>query len=408
MNKASSALALVAACAIFAHGTASAYAKPDHARSGSKSTPTTSVDDTAGSTEDNTAGSTVDNTAGSTVDTTASLSTSTTYVDDTHASIAGSVVALPGQDYGYTRYKYDRSKNSATETIDARLATFHIANSKNSNPTESQPCSVGTLPTQTYPVQIYNADNARFVGGLVIGHVPQSSDWRYTYCNSQALFYKYALNGSFDGVRITSSWDTFGEDSSSGTFNIMNNWATGVRDDFYENDSYRPGTVDDNLVDGTFQFLSMAGSSDSSSASRTIPVTGNVVRIKASLYKGTPYFGAILKGNSYSQRMDFRNNVIAVDAPTGSTWSSYWSGSWSKMSGSCSNNLFLWMSDRAIPSSVGTIPACFTVLKGAEARAKWAAVKQNWINCHPKLRRESTDPVSRPAECKANTFGGYT
>lgn len=362
MSKKSFALAAVAASAIFVHGTASSY-----------------------------------------------QTTPSAYVDDTHQSIvnSGTEIRLPGQDYGYNRYRYSASANGKGEAIDARLSTFHIANSKNANPTTAADCTVGSLPTQTYPVQVYNADHVRFVGGLVIGHVPQNSDWRPTYCNSQALFYKYAVNGSFDGVRITSSWDTFGEDSSSGTFNIMNNWATGVRDDFYENDSYRPGAVDDNLVDGTFQFLSMAGSDCSTCTSRVVDVTGNVVRIKASLYKGSPYFGAILKGNSSSAKMNFRNNVIAVDAPSGSTWSGYWSGSWSKMSGTCSNNLFLWMADRAIPSSVGTIPSCFTVLKGAEARAKWAEVKQNWINCHPKVRRESSDPISRPAECKV-TFGGYT
>ena len=84
-----------------------------------------------------------------------------------------------------------------------------------------------------------------------------------------------------------------------------------------------------------------------------------------------------------------------------------WERSWSKIE-DCSNNLFLWLSDQPISSSVPLPPACFTVLTGAEARAEWARAKQNWIDCHPNVARTPNDPVSNPEQCVANSFGGYS
>ena len=48
------------------------------------------------------------------------------------------------------------------------------------------------------------------------------------------------------------------------------------------------------------------------------------------------------------------------------------------------------------------------VLTGEEARAEWVRAKKNWIDCHPKVSRMPTDPVSNPEQCVANSFGGYS
>lgn len=340
------------------------------------------------------------------------------YIDDTHSTLtSGITVATLSGNHGYNRYQYETSADGKALALDTRQAVFNVANSKNSNPTYDFDCSEGTLPVNMYPLNVYSADLTAIVGGYINSLVPLQSDWEPTYhgslasCNSAAIHYKYASGGTVDGVRITGAWDAVRMAVDSPNLVLKNSWISDVRDDILENDYLYSAVVKDTLVDGTFQGISLR-STDSSApdaSSKVVTISGAVIRIQNYLYKGNQYFGALFKGSTVAPSNKIHNSVIAVSAAPGSaTWNSYWSLTWSKTI-ECSNNVFLWMSDAPIPSALTLPPSsCFKIYKGQEAINIWNNAKTNWINCHPKVLRKATDPVSDVSQCQAGTYGGYT
>jgi hypothetical protein len=331
------------------------------------------------------------------------------YVDDTHEVLQSGInIKTVSGPFGYDGYRFSESTNGEQLALDARNASFIVANSKNPNPTDDFDCDMGSNPLNLYPFRVYDADNTWVVGGIINGEIPQESDWSPSYCNSGAVIFKRADNPTVDGIRITSAWDAIRPSDNSKGLTVKNSWLSNVRDDAVENDFFLPLVFEDNLVDGAFQGISInSGSNNLAATGATIEVYGNVIRIREYLYKGRQQYGALFKNETNSPQSVIHDTVVAVDYKGGNTWSKYWDKSWSKIE-TCSNNLFLWLSDQPIPSSVPLPPACFKVLTGAEARAEWAQSKQNWIDCHPNVARTPTDPVSNPEQCVANTFGGYS
>lgn len=331
------------------------------------------------------------------------------YFDDTFDSLdAISDVNIVNGSFGYERYQFEEPADGDPLALDARNADFTVSNSRNSNPTSSADCDVGTSPVNPYPLNVYDADFTAVVGGIIYSDVPQESDWEPTYCNSAAVHFKYASNGIVDGIRITGAWDAIRMESGSPELTVRNSWISDVRDDILENDHFYSAVFEDNLVDGAFQGISVhSGGSIGDSSSEVVVLSGNVIKIREYLYKGGQQFGALFKAESEAPSKEIHDTVVAVEFNGGSTWSHYWDESWSKIN-SCSNNLFLWLSDAAIPSAVGSPPSCFTVVRGQEARDLWQQAKENWINCHPLVARAAGDPQSETAQCIADTFGGYS
>ncbi|TIT62186.1 MAG: hypothetical protein E5W63_09505, partial [Mesorhizobium sp.] len=97
---------------------------------------------------------------------------------------AGKEFVLAG-DYGFEQQSIRNLQPGAT--INARNASFTVANSRNRDPNAAMGCDEGPLPVNRYPVVIRNCPGVRFVGGRFDGQVPLTSDWRDTYCNSAAL-----------------------------------------------------------------------------------------------------------------------------------------------------------------------------------------------------------------------------
>lgn len=339
----------------------------------------------------------------------------TAYIDDTHSSLlSGATILKLSGNYNYSAYNHSLAADGKALTIDMREANFILANSKNSNPTSAYDCTQGSLSTNLYPIQIKaGADYVGIVGVFISGIVPQETDWSATYCNSAAIsFRESAINGYIDGVRVTEAWDAIRQSEGSDNLSVKNSWFSGVRDDFVENDFRLNFNFIDNLVDGSFQGISIRPSSSNTVAdasNKIVKVSGSVIRIRSHIYKGSLEFGALFKTTSSgAPKSAVYNTVLAVDPGTGASLSSSnWINSWKDMS-SCGNNLFLWMSDRSIPSEVGTIPSCFTVIKGQAAVDAYNKAKKNWIDCHPKVPRSTNDPASDFSQCRANEFGGYT
>jgi hypothetical protein len=331
------------------------------------------------------------------------------YHDDTHAILDSGVTnKVVSGSFGYERYQFDEPADGKPLALDTRNAEFQVANSANPNPTTAFDCNQGTDPVNHYPLNVYDADFTAVVGGLINGEVPQESDWEPTYCNSAAVNFKYAPSGTVDGIRITSAWDALRMSSDSANLTIKNSWISNVRDDVLENDLFFSAVFEDNLVDGTFQGISVHSGGDILVMPLdTVVVSGSVIRIREYLYKGGQQFGALFKNESSSPASRIYDTVVAVDYKGGRTWKGYWEKSWSKIE-DCSNNLFLWLSDSPIPSSIPSPPSCFKVLTGDQARDAWAKAKKNWIDCHPRVARAATDPASRPDECVTGTFGGYS
>jgi hypothetical protein len=331
------------------------------------------------------------------------------YYDDTHVILDSGIDSkVVSGSFGYERYQFDEPSDGEQLALDTRNAEFRVANSGNPNPTNAFDCNQGPDPVNHYPLNVYDADFTALVGGLINGEIPQESDWEPTYCNSAAVNFKYAPNGTVDGIRITSAWDAVRMSVDSPSLIVRNSWISNVRDDVLENDDFFTTVFEDNLVDGTFQGISVHSGGDITVMPLdTVLVSGSVIRIREYLYKGNQQFGALFKNEASSPASKIYDTVVAVDYRGGRTWKGYWEKSWSKIE-DCSNNLFLWLSDSRIPDSVPTPPSCFTVMTGEEARNAWAAAKKNWIDCHPRVARTASDPASRPDECVPGTFGGYS
>ncbi|MBW2527765.1 MAG: hypothetical protein JRI23_26525 [Deltaproteobacteria bacterium] len=382
------------------------------------------------------------------------------YVDDTFETDDGA----PGEivasyfEYGaylasgavnagaYDDYDFEKDGLSGRYVLDIIDSHFLVDNNDeeieptevrdNSGDGDPDPCADGAYPTNRYPFTV-RRPNITVLGGLLHGYfpgsdphvgVPQNADWDWAYCNSAALLFKGADNGHVDGIRITSAWDGIRVGPS---FTVENAWISRVRDDVLENDDFHSGVFEDSLVDGTFQgFSQMDGSGGG--AGETVELSGNVIRIAAYPYKVArddkdQLFGALFKSDAVAPRIVLRNNLIAVDpdsfVPGGSThtFDRQWDNTWLNVDESaCQNNVFLWMpsdvggNDSDLSSALADVmqnmPAsCFSRIETnpAVARSLWEQAKQNWIDCHPRVRRLTIDPASDFSRCTAGDFGGF-
>ena len=330
--------------------------------------------------------------------------------DDSYEALrsGGKVTELHGQQ-GMARLDFTPPAGSSGAVIDARTAIFTVANSRNANPTASQDCDRGEQPVNRYPLFIARQDGTAVVGGLFVSRVPQTSDWRDTYCNSAAITFQDAANGIVDGVRITGAWDAIRASRDSPNLLIVNSWITNVRDDAVEDDFLQPATIRDTLIDGTFQGISVKPRKDNpigDASDKQVTLAGVLLHLREYPYKGEQRFGALMKSDPRAPRSRVVNSIVAVDYAGGRSYPQYWATSWSKLTGS-SNNLFLWLSDAPIPDTVPLPPPSFRVLSGRAARDAWARARTNWIDCHPKLARLPSDPRSNPQACLPGTWGGY-
>lgn len=341
----------------------------------------------------------------------ASMSRMSGYRDDTHESLqtATRISSVRGQQ-ALERLKFTMPAGVSGGALDARRAIFTVANSRNPRPTADQDCDQGSLPVNRYPLLIEQQDRVAIVGGLFLSRVPQSSEWRATYCNSSAITFAETPNGIVDGVRITGAWDAIRASHGSPGLLIVNGWISNARDDAVENDYLQTLTIRDTLIDGAFQGISVKPRKDSATgdaSNRMVTLSGVLLRLQEYAYKEGRRFGALAKSDQRAPRFRVTNSVVAVDYAGGDSYPQFWATGWSKLTGS-SNNLFLWLSDAPFPDFVPLPPPSFHILKGQAARDAWSRAKSNWINCHPKLARLPSDPRSNPGACVPDSWGGFT
>ena len=310
--------------------------------------------------------------------------------------------------YGLSRYKFVRAEGHERVVIDARGASFIVANSGNPNPTAENDCKQGSEPVNPYPLSVTDSGNVTLIGGIIVSRVPQTSDWLYTYCNSTAVHIRRSPGAVVDGIRIAGGWDGVRASEGSPHLLLKNSWLSDIRDDAVENDYLYSASVHDTLIDGAFQGISVksSGSAVRNGLQETLVLSGVLLRLKEYPYRGRSRFGAVTKNEIASPAIQIRNSVIAVDYHGAESWRTYWIRSWSKMV-DAKDNIFLWLSDDPMPESLPVPPkeAGFQFVSGAAARSIWDKAKQNWIDCHPKVARIPSDPGSEIRRCDRNYWG---
>lgn len=331
--------------------------------------------------------------------------------DDTYESLlTAHRVEKLRRAYGLSRYQFVRSKGHERIVVDARGATFVVANSKNPNPTAENDCRRGSEPVNPYPLSVSDSDNVTIIGGIIVSRVPQTSDWLYTYCNSTSLHIRRSPGAVVDGIRIAGGWDGVRASEGSPHLLLVNSWLSDIRDDAVENDYLYSASIHDTLIDGAFQGVSVksSGSVARNGLQETLVLSAVLLRLQEYPYRGQNRFGAVTKNEIASPAIQIRNSVIAVDYHGATTWRDYWTRSWSKMIDS-KDNIFLWLSDDPIPESLPVPPkeTGFVFVSGTAARRIWERAKQNWIDCHPKIVRMPSDPSSEIRRCNRNYWGGH-
>jgi hypothetical protein len=201
---------------------------------------------------------------------------------------------------------------------------------------------------------------------------------------------------------------------------VTNSWFSYVRDDCIENDSRFSGKIIDNLYDGCYTFLSHQAESSRSGANDTVLVQQNLIYMQ-NMPKPYDYqdhgndpnsmgFGELFKQATGDDKptVDVIGNVFYIE-PNETPRSSLRNQDFEVELGQCRDNLLIWTGSDEWPDPTWRdLPSgCITqVVRGQQGITLWNAIKQNWINCHPKVAPLPGDPVANPSACKPNAYGG--
>lgn len=296
----------------------------------------------------------------------------------------GQPIVLNGE-YGYEQQSIRNLPEGST--IDARNASFTVANSRNSEPSVTMGCDEGTLPVNRYPVVIRDCPGVRFIGGRFNGEVPQTSDWEDTYCNSAALLVRgETADATIEGVRVRRCWDAIRFAEGATRFRVKGCWLSEVRDDAVENDYLLSGTIEDCLFDGCFSGISVdPAKKERDGTNETVHIDRTLIHMHAYLAKGEITHQTPVKATDRSPRLRITGSVFALAAANmrgfhrlERTW---------RLAIECRDNMLLWLPDEPMPSAFPTPPSGFTVLTGIDARRYWDKAHLQWITAHPDVAR---------------------
>ena len=299
-------------------------------------------------------------------------------------------IVLSG-DYGYQQQSMRNLPPGAT--IDARKASFVVANSRNSDPSETMGCDEGALPVNRYPVVIRDCPGVHFIGGSFNGEVPQSSDWENTYCNSAALLVRgETTDATIEGVRARRCWDGVRFAEGAAGFRLKGCWLSEIRDDAVENDYLLSGTVEDCLFDGCFSGVSVdPAKNDRDGTNETVHIDGTLIHMHAYLAKGEVTHQAPVKATDRSPRLRITGSIFALAAANmrgfhrlERTW---------RLAIECRDNMLVGRPDEPIPSACPMPPTGFRVLKGIDARLYWDKAHSQWIAGHRDVARFSDEAL---------------
>ncbi len=279
----------------------------------------------------------------------------------------------------------------AEATIDARNASFTVANSRNPRPNAIIGCDIGRRPVNPYPVVIRNCPGVRFVGGRIDGEVPLKADWGHAYCNSAGLLVRDGTTrATIEGVRARRCWDGIRFADRANGFCLKGSWLSEIRDDAVENDYLVSGVIEDCLFDGCFSGISLdPGSRDRDGSEEIVTIDRSLIRMHPYLAKGEITHQAPVKASDVSPKLRITGSVFALSS-TNMRGFRRLERTWQRMIESRGNAL-LWLPDDPIPAALPLPPAGFDLLTGTDARKYWEKARRRWITAHPEVPRFSDD-----------------
>lgn len=278
-------------------------------------------------------------------------------------------------------------------TIDARRASFIVANSRNPDPNALVGCDMGLLPVNRYPLVIRNCPGVHFIGGRFGGEVPLTTDWRDTYCNSAALLVRDGTSrATVEGVRARRCWDGIRLAEGANGFRLKGCWLSEIRDDAIENDYLLSGIIEDCLFDGCFAGVSLdPASNDRDGREEVVTIDRSLVRMNSYIAKGELTHQAPVKAAEAAPKLRIRKSIFALSSANMRGFPRL-KRTWKRMIES-GDNALLWLPNEPIPSDLPLPPSGFVLLKGAEARDYWDVARRRWVLAHPDVPRFSDDEV---------------
>lgn len=249
-----------------------------------------------------------------------------------------------------------------------------------------------------------------FAGGRFVGTQSPALTWRDVKFSQAMAITMNAERAVVDGVRIHNHQDAI-VPLTSGRFEVRNSWITNNRDDAIENDAFASGLIDDNLIDGTFVFLSMVNRKPANPPVADGPdglvrITNNLVHLqnmpgpgKAPWPEASGYAHAFKTWGEQATRVALHGNVFLFDPP-GDSGRPEIRLRQAELA-SCSDNVLIWSGEGGWP--VVPDDDCFEVTTDLTV---WTRARRNWINCHPKLMRLPRDPRPKPEACDPAAPGG--
>lgn len=258
--------------------------------------------------------------------------------------------------------------------------------------------AIGPAPhgTTSKAVDIYGTDNSAggadiiWRGGVIVGSIPQSWDWRTTHeFGGSGIYLRNDGPVEWQFVRIHNVEDGVEpretpEYSNSGSWLLRDSYFTAIRDDAIENDRFEPGTVQDCLFDGVFAFLSEQDENVGSNTpvgpneNNVINVSRVYVRLYGTNASDGPGKWFKWQGNVQHHKLVVSDSVFAIGSEPLSGWSRKiippevtWEGN---------NNFILWLG--APGAYGGPKPEGVTFLEGEAAHHKWISVRNQWLTDH--------------------------
>jgi hypothetical protein len=238
-----------------------------------------------------------------------------------------------------------------------------------------------------YPVVVRSAPNGVCVTGYrVTGNQSRTLTWRQMKdrYDGDGMLWKPTLGA----VTAEQMWMDNVMDALSfpgdGSWTIRSVYARLVRDDCVENDSCRPGLIEDTLVDGAFMFMSQrpGGGADCESRETTI-VRKSLVRLQCMPYgdsdNGQPMkscgpgtgVGQLWKWDQKAGGVVVENSIFLVPSMSVNGASSM-----DFPPGVYTNVTLVWLGDGGYPTP---LPQGVTVTKDL---AVWNAARAAWLAAH--------------------------
>ena len=248
-----------------------------------------------------------------------------------------------------------------------------------------------TYDLDTFPVIVTGGNGIRWCGGSIVGNVPGNESWEYYH---QSPYPAGIMVDGPVGVTIDRvSFDTLHDavrwqEGESTSYTLRNSYFTNIRDDCVDNHWQNAGTIEDNLFNGCYVWISTRADTRPRYPDRIIQARSNLVWMKdmpgphPSDSNGNPDgHGTTFKwdADGAGPMISLHNNIIRLDsiAATGN-------GLLSRIRiASCSNNIFVWTGSGPFNEDLGADPVtgepCFSVTTDVGV---WNAAVVEWLSAH--------------------------